>query len=103
MELSPLNFRTAAVRPVPPPPAGPARSGSRPAPPDTERRPPPVELPTPAVGVELTRRRDGVQRLTFVDLRTGVVISQTPPEQVLHVVDSIIETIRRREERNGDR
>jgi hypothetical protein len=53
--------------------------------------------------VEVTRRRDGVQRLTFVDLRTGVVISQTPPEQVLHVVDSIIETIRRREERNGDR
>jgi hypothetical protein len=105
MELSLLNFRTAAVRPVPPaPPAAPARSGSQPAPaPDADRRPPPVEPPSPTVGVEVTRRRDGVQRLTFVDLRTGVVISQTPPEQVLHVVDSIVEAIQRRERENADR
>jgi hypothetical protein len=104
MELSPLNFRTAAVRPVPPLPAASARSASRATPAaQVDERPPPVEPPTRTVGVEVTRRRDGVQRLTFVDLRTGVVISQTPPEQVLHVVDHIIEVIQRRERENADR
>ncbi|HVW35012.1 MAG TPA: hypothetical protein VHL53_20940 [Acidimicrobiia bacterium] len=49
------------------------------------------------VGVEYSRRADGLQRLTFIDMRTGVVISETPPPQVLAVVDHIVDAIRARE------
>jgi hypothetical protein len=54
--------------------------------------------PNPAdVGIEISRRPDGLQRMTFIDMRTGVVISETPPPQVLAVVDHIMAAIRRRE------
>ena len=49
------------------------------------------------VGVEFSRRPDGVQMLTFIDRRTGVVISQTPPQQVLAIVDAVMANIQRRE------
>ena len=49
------------------------------------------------VGVEFSQRSDGVQVVTFIDRRTGVVISQTPPEQVLAVVDAVMAKIQRRE------
>ena len=49
------------------------------------------------VGVESSHRSDGVQVLTFIDRRTGVVISQTPPQQVLAVVDHLMAAIQRRE------
>jgi hypothetical protein len=49
------------------------------------------------VGVEYSQRSDGVQVVTFIDRRTGVVISQTPPAQVLAVVDALVAAIRRRE------
>lgn len=50
-----------------------------------------------SVGVEFSQRRDGVQVLKFIDRRTGVVISQTPPEQVLAVVDALVAAIQRKE------
>lgn len=54
--------------------------------------------PNPAnVGVEYSHRPDGLTQMTFIDRRTGVVISQTPPPQVLAVVDSIMTAIRQRE------
>jgi hypothetical protein len=54
--------------------------------------------PNPAnVGVEYSRRSDGLTQMTFIDRRTGVVICETPPPQVLAVVDSIMAAIRRRE------
>jgi hypothetical protein len=49
------------------------------------------------VGVEFSRRSDGIQTVTFIDRRTGVVISQTPPAQVLAVVDALVAAIQRRE------
>jgi len=49
------------------------------------------------VGVEYSHRSDGVQVVTFIDRRTGVVISQTPPAQVLAVVDALMSAIQRRE------
>jgi hypothetical protein len=49
------------------------------------------------VGVECAQRSDGVQVMTFIDRRTGVVISQTPAQQVLAVVDAIMAVIQQRE------
>jgi hypothetical protein len=49
------------------------------------------------VGVEYSQRSDGIQVVTFIDRRTGVVISQTPPTQVLAVVDALVAAIQRRE------
>ncbi|MEW6476485.1 MAG: hypothetical protein AB1679_29855 [Actinomycetota bacterium] len=49
------------------------------------------------VGVEFSQRSDGVQVVTFIDRRTGVVISQTPPAQVLAVVDALMAKIQGRE------
>lgn len=50
-----------------------------------------------SVNVECARRADGVQVMTYIDRRTGVVISQTPAEQVLAVVDAIVAAIHQRE------
>ena len=50
-----------------------------------------------SVGVEFSKRADGVAMLTFIDRRTGVVISQTPPAQVLAVVDAVMAKIQARE------
>ena len=73
------------VRPVPPNVAAGHPAHSDPA-------------PNPSnVGIEFSRREDGLQRLTFIDMRTGVVISETPAPQVLAVVDSIVAAIRQRE------
>jgi hypothetical protein len=52
--------------------------------------------PSTRVGVEYSLRSDGLQTMTFIDMRTGVVISQTPPPEVLAVVDSIVAAIRQR-------
>jgi hypothetical protein len=71
------------VRPVPPALAAGLRPSAVPA--------------TEDVGVECSRRPDGVQVMTFVDVRTGAVISQTPAAQVLAVVDSVVAAIARRE------
>ena len=49
------------------------------------------------VGVQYDSRSDGVDVMTVIDRRTGVVIAQTPAPQVLAVVDSIMAAIRRRE------
>jgi hypothetical protein len=78
----------------------PQPSPVRPVPPDVaagQRRDP---VPTPRadnVGMEFSRRSDGLQTITFIDRRTGVVISQTPAPQVLAVVDAIMAEIQRRE------
>lgn len=50
-----------------------------------------------SVNVECSRRSDGVQVMTYIDRRTGVVISQTPAAQVLAVVDAIVAAIQQRE------
>jgi hypothetical protein len=99
--LFPITSRPAPVRPVPARPgwARPTPQAHLPAGGDAPAPTPPAAT----VGVEFTRRRDGVEMVTFIDLKTGVVISRTPPEQVLRVVDSIIEAIQRRERADGDR
>ena len=79
------------VRPVPPAVAAGERAGQRAA------AAPGIAPPAESVGVECSHRSDGVQVMTFVDRRTGVVISQTPPQQVLAVVDAIMSAIQRRE------
>jgi uncharacterized FlaG/YvyC family protein len=58
---------------------------------------PKVAFGAESVGVELSQRADGVQVVTFIDRRTGVVISQTPPKQVLAVVDALVSAIQGRE------
>ena len=82
------------VRAVPPVVAAGGRAASEPAPGSV---PEPVAPPSSRVGVEYSHRSDGLQQMTFIDMRTGVVISQTPPPQVLAVVDSIVAAIRQRE------
>ncbi|HZI37784.1 MAG TPA: hypothetical protein VFF24_05715 [Acidimicrobiia bacterium] len=79
------------VRPVPPAVASGERVESRVA--ETPRLEPRVS----SIGVECAQRSDGVQVLTFIDRRTGVVISQTPAQQVLAVVDAIVAVIQQRE------
>lgn len=75
------------VRPVPPAVAAGERAIERPK----------VTVATENVGVEFSKRSDGVAMLTFIDRRTGVVISQTPPTQVLAVVDAVMAKIQARE------
>jgi len=58
---------------------------------------PKVTAGTESVGIEFSKRADGVAVLTFIDRRTGVVISQTPPTQVLAVVDAVMAKIQARE------
>jgi hypothetical protein len=58
---------------------------------------PKVAIDSASVGVEFSKRSDGVAMLTFIDRRTGVVISQTPPAQVLAVVDAVMAKIQARE------
>jgi hypothetical protein len=74
----------------------------RPVPPAVAAGEPVTEAPTVAtrpnnVGIECAQRSDGVQVMTFIDRRTGVVISQTPAQQVLAVVDHIMAVIQQRE------
>jgi hypothetical protein len=57
----------------------------------------PAAAPSTKVGVEYSHRPDGVSVTSFIDMRTGVVISSTPAPEVLAVVDSIVAAIRRRE------
>jgi len=83
--------QSGPVRPVPPAVAAGERSSGR----VTEA--PRVEAKPSNVALECAQRSDGVQVMTFIDRRTGVVISQTPAQQVLAVVDAIMATIQQRE------
>ena len=78
--------QSAPVRLVPPAVAAGEKSSGR-----------VVEAKASNVGVECAQRSDGVQVMTFIDRRTGVVISQTPAQQVLAVVDAIVAAIQQRE------
>ena len=75
------------VRAVPPAVAAGERVSERPK----------ITVAPENVGVEFSKRPDGVAMLTFIDRRTGVVISQTPPAQVLAVVDAVMAKIQARE------
>ena len=78
------------------PPPAPVRA----VPPNVAEGHPVHADPTPNpgnVGIEVSRRPDGLERMTFIDRRTGVVISETPAPQVLAVVDSIVAAIRQRQ------
>ena len=79
--------QSGPVRPVPPAVA----AGER----VTEARR--VQAKPSNVALECAQRSDGVQVMTFIDRRTGVVISQTPARQVLAVVDAIVSAIQQRE------
>ncbi|HEV8623035.1 MAG TPA: hypothetical protein VG034_01145 [Acidimicrobiia bacterium] len=83
--------QSGPVRPVPPAVASGERTAVRVA------EAPRVEAKASNVGVECSHRSDGVQVMTFIDRRTGVVISQTPAQQVLAVVDAIMAAIQQRE------
>jgi hypothetical protein len=83
--------QSSAVRAVPPAVAAGERPRGRVA------EAPRLEASANNVNVECSRRSDGVQVMTFIDRRTGVVISQTPPKQVLAVVDAIMAAIQQRE------
>jgi uncharacterized FlaG/YvyC family protein len=80
--------QSGAVRPVPPAVA----AGER-----VRDAAPKVTSGVRDVGVEMSKRSDGIQVVTFIDRRTGAVISQTPPQQVLAVVDAIMAAIHSRE------
>ena len=84
--------QSGPVRPVPPAVAAGERTSERAA--EKPSGPAPA---TSNIGVECSKRSDGVQVMTFIDRRTGVVISQTPPQQVLAVVDAIVSAIQQRE------
>jgi acyl-CoA reductase-like NAD-dependent aldehyde dehydrogenase len=86
MDTSTSFPQPVPVRPVPPAVAAGERVVARPAEPAARN-----------VGVEWAERSDGVQVMTFIDRRTGVVISQTPAQQVLAVVDAIVAAIQQRE------
>jgi hypothetical protein len=83
--------QSGPVRPLPPAVAAGERSLERAA--ETRATAP----ATSNIGVECSKRSDGVQVMTFIDRRTGVVISQTPAQQVLAVVDAIVTAIQQRE------
>jgi hypothetical protein len=83
--------QSGPVRPVPPAVAAGERDRGRVV------EAPRIEAKASNVGVECAQRSDGVQVMTFIDRRTGVVISQTPAQQVLAVVDHIMAVIQQRE------
>ena len=87
MEPLPLLVQEGPVRAVPPAVAAGERVRERPE----------VVSGAENVGVEFSQRSDGVQVLKFIDRRTGVVISQTPPSQVLAVIDALMTVIQRNE------
>ena len=87
MDALPSFLPESPVRPVPPAVAAGERASERPK----------VMTDPASVGVEFSKRSDGVAMLTFIDRRTGVVISQTPPAQVLAVVDAVMAKIQARE------
>jgi hypothetical protein len=101
MALSPISSRPVpVVQPVPPAVARSGRVARAASPGDGPRRAP--APPAETVGVQFAHRADGVQVVAFVDLRTGVVICQTPPQAVLEVVDSIVQAIEQRERADGE-
>jgi hypothetical protein len=89
--MDPLFPQSNQVRPVPPAVAAGERVEGR------VSEAPRSEPRASAIGVECAQRSDGVQVMTFIDRRTGVVISQTPAQQVLAVVDAIVAVIQQRE------
>ena len=60
-------------------------------------RPEPRTVPGASVRIRIHRPEPGMNIARVVDERTGEVLSQLPPEQVLNVVAEIVESIRRRE------
>jgi hypothetical protein len=88
MDVLPSYVPDKPVRPVPPAVAAGERA--------SEAAKVTVD-PVSSVGIEFSQRPDGVAQLTFIDRRTGVVISQTPPAQVLAVVDAVMAKIQARE------
>lgn len=86
MEPLPLFVSEGRVRAVPPAVAAGERVVAKPK----------AITTVESVGVEFSQRSDGVQMLTFIDRRTGVVISRTPPQQVLAIVDAVMAKIQRR-------
>ena len=50
-----------------------------------------------SVRIQIFRPEPGMNIARVVDERTGEVLSQLPPQQVLNVVEDIVESIRRRE------
>lgn len=50
-----------------------------------------------SVRIQIFRPEPGMNIARVVDERTGEVLSQLPPQQVLNVVADIVESIRRRE------
>jgi hypothetical protein len=87
MDALPSFLPDSPVRAVPPAVAAGERVSEQPK----------AAAPSGNVGVEFSKRSDGVAMLTFIDRRTGVVISQTPPKQVLAVVDAVMAKIQARE------
>ena len=85
--LLPSFLPDGPVRAVPPAVAAGERVVERPK----------VTFDPASVGVEFSKRPDGVAMLTYIDRRTGVVIFQTPPTQVLAVVDAVMAKIQARE------
>jgi hypothetical protein len=61
--------------------------------------PPADQRPVPAgsVRIQIFRPEPGMNIARVVDERTGEILSQLPPQQVLNVVEDIVESIRRRE------
>jgi len=97
MDVAPLNLAPSnPVRTVPPVVAAGGNGTVTESWHGGEAAAPPAP-PAAKVGVEYAQRSDGVAVMTFVDMRTGVVISRTPPQQVLAVVDSIVAAIQQRE------
>ncbi len=96
MDLPPISFPKALARPAPEPATG--------APSDRVARgeeAPRSAAPSSRVGVEMDRSH-GLPVARLIDLRSGLVISQTPFEQVLDVVAGLMELIHRKELGDGD-
>jgi hypothetical protein len=87
-----LTSSVAPVRPLIERPAEPATVGN------SDRRATPPAARTD-VRIQIYRPEPGVNIARVVDERTGEVLHQIPPEQVLNVVEDIVRSIRRKEVR----
>jgi len=110
MDLSPASPLSPLPRPARPgfdaPGTGPGpqraerSADDRTGEPRRPEAPPPVSRPD-RVGVEISRREHGIEVLRYVDRRSGLVIHQNPPEQVLNMVTKVIESIQNKERSRG--
>ena len=97
MEIRPITsdrpvVLTSAVAAVRPPAEASLPDGKAPA-----HEGPSPRASTGSVRIRIHRPEPGMNIARVVDERTGEVLSQLPPEQVLNVVADIVESIRRRE------